>query len=134
LYERLGQPEQCRTIDPPLRVLQGDHGAACHFAEQALQSDVGVSHIEMSPVRRGTPEAALKAIRPELAGAMSESQTVDVAETVIGGPPVGSSDGDGTEIDGTGTATTGAAEGTSEDADEGRTPDGSSDDDTTTSA
>ena len=133
LYERLGQPEQCRTIDPPVRILEGDHGAACHFAEQALQSDVGVSHIEMSPVRRGTPEAALKAIRPELAGAMSESQTVDVAETVIGGPPVGSVDGGGIETDGTnGTAATGLAEGTSEDADEGRVS--GPDDDPTTSA
>jgi oligopeptide transport system ATP-binding protein len=101
LYERLGQPEECRTIDPPVRILKGDHGAACHFAEQALASDVGVSHIEMSPVRRGTPEAALKAIRPELAGAMSESQTVDVAETVIGGPPVGGAeDGEGTDSTG----------------------------------
>jgi peptide/nickel transport system ATP-binding protein len=84
LYERLGQPEQCRTVDPPVRVLQGDHGAACHFAEQALASDVGVSHIEMSPVRRGTPEAALAAIRPELAGAQAIEHTVDVSETVIG--------------------------------------------------
>jgi oligopeptide transport system ATP-binding protein len=101
LYERLGQPEECRTIDPPVRILKGDHGAACHFAEQALASDVGVSHIEMSPVRRGTPEAALKAIRPELAGAMSESQTVDVAETVIGGPSVGGAeDGEGTDSTG----------------------------------
>jgi oligopeptide transport system ATP-binding protein len=87
LYEQLGQPEQCRTIDPPLRTLTGDHGAACHFAEQAQASDVGVSHIEMSPVRRGTPEAALKTIRPELAGAQALEQTVDIAETVIGGPP-----------------------------------------------
>ena len=93
LYERLGKPEQCRTVDPPVRILQGDHGAACHFAEQAMESDVGVAHIEMSPVRRGTPEAALAAIRPELAGAQSESTTVDVSETVIGGPPTsGSSD------------------------------------------
>ena len=43
LYERLGKPEQCRTIDPPILMLQGDHGAACHFAEQALASDVGVA-------------------------------------------------------------------------------------------
>ena len=84
LYERLGKPEQCRTVDPPVRILQGDHGAACHFAEEALASDVGVGHIEMSPVRRGTPEAALASIRPELAGAESEAQTVDVSETVIG--------------------------------------------------
>jgi oligopeptide transport system ATP-binding protein len=92
LYERLGKPEECRTVDPPVRILQGDHGAACHFAEQALESDVGVGHIDMSPVRRGTPESALAAIRPELAGAQSESQTVDVAETVIGGPPVHGAD------------------------------------------
>jgi oligopeptide transport system ATP-binding protein len=104
LYERLGKPEECRTVDPPVRILQGDHGAACHFAEQALASDVGVGHIDMSPVRRGTPESALAAIRPELAGAQSESQTVDVAETVIGGPPVHAADDtDGT--DGTNGAT-----------------------------
>jgi len=95
LYERLGKPEECRTIDPPVRVLQGDHGAACHFAEQALQSDVGVAHIEMSPVRRGTPEAALATIRPELAGAQSEATTVDVSETVIGGPPTAAHHVDG---------------------------------------
>jgi oligopeptide transport system ATP-binding protein len=88
LYERLGKPEECRTIDPPVRILHGDHGAACHFAEQALASDVGVGHIDMSPVRRGTPAAALASIRPEDGGVMSEAQTIDVAETVIGGPPV----------------------------------------------
>jgi len=130
LYEQLGQPEQCRTIDPPVRILQGDHGAACHFAEQALQSDVGVSHIEMTPVRRGTPEAALRAIRPELAGAMSESQTVDVAETVIGGPPVGSEDGDGTGGDGTSAPATGDASASTAADDEASTT-GSSDDRTT---
>ena len=92
LYERLGKPEQCRTIDPPILTLQGDHGAACHFAEQAQATDVGVAHIEMSPVRRGTPESALASIRPEDGGAQSEAQTVDVAETVIGGPPVHTTD------------------------------------------
>jgi oligopeptide transport system ATP-binding protein len=101
LYERLGKPEECRTVDPPIRILQGDHGAACHFAEQALASDVGVSHIEMSPVRRGTPEAALASIRPQDGGAQSEAQTVDIAETVIGGPPVHAAD----DTDGTNGAT-----------------------------
>jgi oligopeptide transport system ATP-binding protein len=84
LYERLGKPEQCRTVDPPVRTLVGDHGAACHFAEQALESDVGVSHIEISAVRRGTPETALASIRPQDGGADSEATTVDVSETVIG--------------------------------------------------
>jgi oligopeptide transport system ATP-binding protein len=97
LYERLGKPEECRTVDPPLRTLQGDHGAACHFAEQAVASDVGVGHIDMSPVRRGTPDAALASIRPEDGGAQSQAQTVDVAETVIGGPVVRSDDTDGTD-------------------------------------
>ena len=34
LREMLGNPEQCSTIDPPLRDLGGGHMAACHFAEQ----------------------------------------------------------------------------------------------------
>jgi oligopeptide transport system ATP-binding protein len=54
LYERLGRPEQCRTEDPALRLIGQDHRAACHFAEEAQQSDVGVAHIEASQ-RRGTP-------------------------------------------------------------------------------
>jgi len=34
LYERLGQPEECRTIDPPLTTVAElpDHQAACHFS------------------------------------------------------------------------------------------------------
>jgi oligopeptide transport system ATP-binding protein len=113
LYERLGKPEQCRTVDPPVRTLQGDHGAACHFAEEALASDVGVGHIEMSPVRRGTPDAALAAIRPELAGADALETHVDISETVIGGPPThaaersdetdGADGSDGTDTGRTGT-------------------------------
>jgi oligopeptide transport system ATP-binding protein len=95
LYERLGKPEECRTVDPPIRILQGDHGAACHFAEEAVQSDVGVSHIDATPVRRGTPESALASIRPQDGGAQSEAQTVAVAETVIGGAVVGEDSADG---------------------------------------
>ncbi len=84
LYEQLGKPEECRTVDPPLRTLQGDHEAACHFAEKALQSDVGVSHIDANPIRRGTPEGALASIRPEDGGFMAEAQTVAIEETSIG--------------------------------------------------
>jgi oligopeptide/dipeptide ABC transporter ATP-binding protein len=93
MYERLGKPEECRTIDPQVRILQGDHGAACHFAEQVVQTDVGVTHIDATPVRRGTPESALASIRPQDGGAQSEAQTVAVAETVIGGAVVGEDDG-----------------------------------------
>ncbi len=64
LYERLGEPENCRTNDPPLRVLQGDHQAACHYAEDALKTDVGLAHIDDRPVRRGTPLAALDLAHP----------------------------------------------------------------------
>ena len=97
LYERLGQPEQCRTVDPPLRTLTGDHEAACHFAEEALKSDVGIGHIDMSPVRRGTPESALASIRPQDGGVDSESKTVDVAETVIGSGSTEGEASDGTD-------------------------------------
>jgi oligopeptide transport system ATP-binding protein len=59
LYERLGQPEQCRTVDPDLRVLEGEQAVACHFAEEALKTDVGIAHLGEERVRRGTPAAAL---------------------------------------------------------------------------
>jgi oligopeptide transport system ATP-binding protein len=59
LYEQLGQPESCRTQDPPLREIQRDHLAACHYADDALKSDVGVGQVEQRLVRHGTPESAL---------------------------------------------------------------------------
>jgi oligopeptide/dipeptide ABC transporter ATP-binding protein len=34
LRERLGNPGQCTTLVPHLRLFAGGHGAACHFAEQ----------------------------------------------------------------------------------------------------
>jgi oligopeptide/dipeptide ABC transporter ATP-binding protein len=78
LYERLGKPENCRTEDPPLRVLQGDHRAACHYAEEALKTDVGLAHVGDRQIRRGTPPEALKMARkPEaahLAAPLSEGE------------------------------------------------------------
>jgi len=61
LYERLGQPENCRTDDPDLQVVAGvaDHRAACHYADEALKTDVGIAHIGQDLVRRGTPASAL---------------------------------------------------------------------------
>jgi oligopeptide transport system ATP-binding protein len=61
LYERLGQPEDCRTIDPELKMVAdvADHRAACHHADEALKTDVGIAHIGQELVRRGTPAAAL---------------------------------------------------------------------------
>jgi oligopeptide/dipeptide ABC transporter ATP-binding protein len=65
LYERLGQPEQCRTVDPALTVVATtpDHQAACHFSDEALKTDVGIAHISVTSVRRGTPESALASLK-----------------------------------------------------------------------
>ena len=40
LYERLNQPENCRTVDPVLRPVGtlGDHLGACHYAEQSTET------------------------------------------------------------------------------------------------
>ncbi len=64
LYERLGQPETCRTIDPPLTPVAGvaDHNAACHFAAEALKTDVGIAHIGDVMIRRGTPASAIASL------------------------------------------------------------------------
>ena len=65
LYEKLGRPENCRTDDPELRTVQPDHRAACHYAEDALQSDVGVAHIGAEPIKRKAFGAGPAAHRPE---------------------------------------------------------------------
>jgi oligopeptide/dipeptide ABC transporter ATP-binding protein len=67
LYERLGQPENCRTDDPQLKMVAevADHRAACHYADEALKTDVGVAHIGQELVRRGTPAAALAVLASE---------------------------------------------------------------------
>jgi oligopeptide transport system ATP-binding protein len=61
LYERLGRPEVCRTEEPPLRDVQPAHQAACHFAEDALRSDVGVAHLDETPEPAGGTAAAAAA-------------------------------------------------------------------------
>ncbi len=67
LYEQLGKPENCRTDDPELRVVQPDHRTACHYAEDALQSDVGVAHIGAEPIKR-KPFGAIPEEAPTAAG------------------------------------------------------------------
>jgi len=74
LYERLGQPENCRTVDPPLDVLNGEHRAACHYAAEALKTDVGVGHLDVSPARRGTPDSALALLKAGKAETVTEAQ------------------------------------------------------------
>jgi oligopeptide transport system ATP-binding protein len=63
LYERLGQPEDCRTIDPQLTVLEGEHRVACHHSDEARKTDVGIAHIDDRPVRHGTPDKALASLK-----------------------------------------------------------------------
>ena len=62
LYERLGQPEDCRTVEPLLTVLEGEHRVACHHADEALKTDVGIAHIADRPVRHGTPAKAIASL------------------------------------------------------------------------
>ena len=71
LYERLGQPEDCRTLEPELKVVAevADHRAACHHADEALKTDVGIAHIGEALVRRGTPASALAVLASANGGA-----------------------------------------------------------------
>jgi oligopeptide transport system ATP-binding protein len=84
LYERLGQPEQCRTEDPALREVQRDHLAACHFAEDALKSDVGVTADHERLVRHGTPDSALRQAQGAAAGGSAVESGTDLASTPTG--------------------------------------------------
>jgi peptide/nickel transport system ATP-binding protein len=44
LRERLGNPENCSTIDPPLRAIgSGGHVVACHWAEELTESTVAAA-------------------------------------------------------------------------------------------
>ena len=40
LREQLGRPEQCETVEPELRDIEGGHLSACHFAEQVTPETV----------------------------------------------------------------------------------------------
>jgi oligopeptide transport system ATP-binding protein len=79
LYERLGEPENCRTIDPPLETIDGQHRAACHYAAEALKTDVGVAHLEHVQVRRGTPEVALALLEAGKAETVTEAAVAAAA-------------------------------------------------------
>jgi oligopeptide transport system ATP-binding protein len=80
LYERLGKPENCRTIDPPLDVLQGEHRAACHYSAEALKTDVGIAHLDVTSVRRGTPDSALALLASDRVAAVAAAAAVPLAD------------------------------------------------------
>ncbi len=77
LRERLGNPEECTTIDPPLRVISGDHAAACHFAEQVdgsaeqLQA-TGRAPASAAPAPGSAPASAIADVRPADAPLVAE--------------------------------------------------------------
>ena len=79
LYERLGRPENCRTEDPELRTVAPDHRAACHYAEEALKSDVGVARTPEEQVRRGTPAAVTARVAADAAAAQVASESASVS-------------------------------------------------------
>ena len=87
LYEKLGRPENCRTEDPPLRIVQPDHRAACHYAEDALQSDVGVAHMGAEVIKRKPFGAGPTAHRPEASD--------DVPAALVSGSAPGDGAGSG---------------------------------------
>jgi len=89
LYERLGKPESCRTIDPPLEVLSGEHRAACHYAAEALKTDVGIAHLDLSStIRRGTPDSALALLKAGKAMEVTEAEVAAAAPAADTGAPV----------------------------------------------
>jgi oligopeptide/dipeptide ABC transporter ATP-binding protein len=53
LRERLGNPEICETVDPPLHEVSSGHDVACHFAE-----DVDGSKEQVLATGRGRPSTA----------------------------------------------------------------------------
>ena len=77
LRERLGNPEECTTIDPPLRVIGGDHEAACHFAEKVdgsaeqLQA-TGRAAATAAPAPGSAPASAIADARPAAAPLVAE--------------------------------------------------------------
>ncbi len=85
LYEKLGRPENCRTEDPELRLIGTDHRAACHYAEEALQSDVGVAHVRRESVRPDgrSPELAAAGIGGRSASAGGGQPAVEAGEPSV---------------------------------------------------
>jgi len=100
LYERLGQPEDCRTISPELATvaIAPDHLAACHHADESLKTDVGVAHIGAMNVRHGTPAAALASLGLATGGA--PLGTPDFADRGDASGPSHASDSFGVEAPG----------------------------------
>src|SRR5437773_4644423 len=99
LYERLGKPENCRTIDPPRRGVGGtDQKGACHCAADCIKSDGGVAHVDDRPFRRGTRGAAVRPAHRATAEIIGEIPEGDIDHALIPSieevPPAGAGSGD----------------------------------------
>jgi peptide/nickel transport system ATP-binding protein/oligopeptide transport system ATP-binding protein len=59
LYEQLGSPERCRTVEPVLAEVRTGHSTACHFTDDLAASAVGV--VTDPPSRRApTPVPSIE--------------------------------------------------------------------------
>jgi len=68
LRERLGNPENCETIDPEFRDIGNGHRVACHWAEQITDAGVAelVPHLALArELRRQEALAAASAVAPQ---------------------------------------------------------------------
>jgi oligopeptide transport system ATP-binding protein len=58
LREKLGNPDECTTVDPPLRELGPGHEVACHFAEQ-VDGSIQQTQAMVRPAHKpGAPASA----------------------------------------------------------------------------
>ena len=58
LRERLGNPENCVTEDPPFRVLLPEHRVACHWAEKVTEENVDRAAAESPTIETAEPISA----------------------------------------------------------------------------
>jgi len=74
LRERLGNPEICSTVDPPLHEVATGHDVACHFADE-----VEGSKEQVLATGRGRPTAAAEASTLETATAPAPNAALGAA-------------------------------------------------------
>jgi oligopeptide/dipeptide ABC transporter ATP-binding protein len=74
LRERLGNPEICSTVDPPLHEVATGHDVACHFADE-----VEGSKEQVLATGRGRPTAAAEASTMETATAPASNAALEAA-------------------------------------------------------
>jgi peptide/nickel transport system ATP-binding protein len=81
LRERLGNPEICSTVDPPLHEVATGHDVACHFA-----AEVEGSKEQLLATGRGRPTTAAEASTMETPTAPASPAAAEAAGTAAGRP------------------------------------------------